>query len=1633
MNICKVNHSNQEFGCGAGKSKLNLYNGKLGFEFPLISLGVSNFKIGSLLIYNSQYKNSDFNGKVIGFGNGWKLNIQQYVFPYLSSYNIDGFEEGNYVYIDANWNVHKFVKYKSSSTYGDSRNAYYDADGTGLKLLIGSNAVTQIFDQQNNIYLFDDEGRLVETISGVNVGITKKIDYLNGKITSIYDQRKPLRKIQFMYNSDETLKKVYTSVNNIGFNFDYNNSKLVKIIKYCSNESKDVMEFIYDSQNRMEYAVSCPDLTALQFSYTFFNGENAVKKVNFGAMKKSLITDDVETELYVGEDAYLGEGYYVNEKSKRYMGYTLSMPTKYIKEETNIIYNEYYTQVKNYKGISINYYFNTDGTVISSLEDMEGNLFTLTRSKGWALSTNGSSNLKLNGQVANILDFNNQYTYTANDSLLENFIAIFKDLNGDNKRDEAFSEHFNVTFWINFKNNNQSNLKAELELGYNTNDDDKKTSSVRIERTNTDVWQHVVIPINLGLNQLSLSSIKIKFDGCATETQIHIVDLRISKGGTPEIYINNGTGEKYKEVALKMGENFYYYSNGQVNNKIISPEFYMTENDIFSTYKSLFYSKQNNENYYDLVYNNGTKIESVLYAGINADGKNINFSIEDNDIPNYYFKLVDIIDDGTWSIMEKQMCFHYDSSISKYYYEIKNMVGTLDNIDEISKRLSDASSNITYSWENADGTFRAKKDTKKVITENFYDSFGNTTSIEIFKEGCRDLESIKIEYIYDTEDANLRENPISCKQNGITINYTYDNIENILINSKVGNCKTIYEYDDFNENINNLKIIDLQNQLNNQTNQINYSSKGIIKHVNSKDNIIYGFGYNIFNELESIYRNKSLIIEKKYEKIDKGEVEIKKVYQKENVPSTTKIIYDKQGNILEFINEEDKAVFYYEEKDLNCSSLLKRLSKIEDGFSGEVYKILYDDNNDVTSQKIIIDDKLYIKKYSDESFEYQINDEEIINIQTLKNNSLANEKESVVCSYKISENAENKLHEDFSFSYEYDACGRLSKKNGTISIYNECHECEATGGSACKQVDGVQVDKRISYHQGTEAPKRFTYDIISKGIHTSDEIVSFYYENSNYQNGNVIEVVEGGTRFNENPKNVDLRTKSSLPVRNYKYNYDSYNRLIKEENPIFGNYDYSYCENSGMLKKVINNGDTIKEFFYNAGLLTKISNNGTIKQIKYDNYGNMLNNYNSSFTYNSRNLMDTYSRSEGEVDIVNVKCNYYYNYRGIRYKKEKVVDLNGRFPQYTYINYYLNGNTILGEDWSDSDGNITKKLRYFYDAEGVCGIRYDGYNFSLVKDSLGNISKIMYKGKVIGEYLYDAWGNCVVNEISIANERDSFVLHNNPFRYKGYYCDLESGLYYCNTRYYDSTLCVWLTPDSVEYIDPEAVNGLNLYCYCAQNPVMHMDPNGCAWWHWLIAAAVVVALAIAVVYTAGGALAAYGAIMAAMYGVASSSMVVTVLSYAFVGASLAFAGAVFTALSNSSSISDFMDEGDWGTVISVSGGGIFGAFGGYCSWNEQMKGLDHTWDTERRRFWKAESKNPNSQFYGDVRASQGLTPKGYVLHHPYGRYGSKIGIYTPMTTEQHRAIHKMYGYGNGKGGFSQYYQFTDWWWFIRRL
>ena len=83
-------------------------------------------------------------------------------------------------------------------------------------------------------------------------------------------------------------------------------------------------------------------------------------------------------------------------------------------------------------------------------------------------------------------------------------------------------------------------------------------------------------------------------------------------------------------------------------------------------------------------------------------------------------------------------------------------------------------------------------------------------------------------------------------------------------------------------------------------------------------------------------------------------------------------------------------------------------------------------------------------------------------------------------------------------------------------------------------------------------------------------------------------------------------------------------------------------------------------------------------------------------------------------------------------------------------------------------------------------------------------------------------GNC-----TIASGSDMALAKANPIRYRGYYFDVDTGLYYLNARYYSPELRRFISPDDTAYLDPENVDGLNLYVYCCNNPIMYRDNFGC--------------------------------------------------------------------------------------------------------------------------------------------------------------------------------------------------------------
>lgn len=73
---------------------------------------------------------------------------------------------------------------------------------------------------------------------------------------------------------------------------------------------------------------------------------------------------------------------------------------------------------------------------------------------------------------------------------------------------------------------------------------------------------------------------------------------------------------------------------------------------------------------------------------------------------------------------------------------------------------------------------------------------------------------------------------------------------------------------------------------------------------------------------------------------------------------------------------------------------------------------------------------------------------------------------------------------------------------------------------------------------------------------------------------------------------------------------------------------------------------------------------------------------------------------------------------------------------------------------------------------------------------------------------------------------NGFFAVYNVIGFRGYYLDSETGWYFLNARYYSPEWRRFISPDDTAYLDPESVNGLNLYCYCNNDPVNYADPSG---------------------------------------------------------------------------------------------------------------------------------------------------------------------------------------------------------------
>ena len=158
--------------------------------------------------------------------------------------------------------------------------------------------------------------------------------------------------------------------------------------------------------------------------------------------------------------------------------------------------------------------------------------------------------------------------------------------------------------------------------------------------------------------------------------------------------------------------------------------------------------------------------------------------------------------------------------------------------------------------------------------------------------------------------------------------------------------------------------------------------------------------------------------------------------------------------------------------------------------------------------------------------------------------------------------------------------------------------------------------------------------------------------------------------------------------------------------------------------------------------------------------------------------------------------------------------------------YYYNGSLLIGivQTTTNSDGSTETSIqRFSYNADGrVIAVNYNGTYYYYLRNAQGDVVKLIDKtGSTVVEYTYDSWGKLLSTSGSLAETFGA----EQPFRYRGYVYDEETGWYYLQSRYYNPELGRFISAD-VYLSTGQGVLGHNAYAYCLNNPVNCLDSAG---------------------------------------------------------------------------------------------------------------------------------------------------------------------------------------------------------------
>ena len=269
-------------------------------------------------------------------------------------------------------------------------------------------------------------------------------------------------------------------------------------------------------------------------------------------------------------------------------------------------------------------------------------------------------------------------------------------------------------------------------------------------------------------------------------------------------------------------------------------------------------------------------------------------------------------------------------------------------------------------------------------------------------------------------------------------------------------------------------------------------------------------------------------------------------------------------------------------------------------------------------------------------------------------------------------------------------------------------------------------------------------------------------------------------------------TRSGKNGTTWKYTYDLGGNILKKER-------FAYADTTTPL-------ETVTYEYGDANWRDKLTAvNGSA--IRYDAIGNPLSD--GTWTYTWQN-----GRQLQKMQKAGVTAEFVYNADGLRVQKT----VNGVATKYT-----LHGKNVVHMT------SGTDELHFFYDAQNRPAVAvYNGTAYAYVKSLQGDIVAILDEnGNTVVSYGYDAWGA----PLWCTGELAETLGKVQPFRYRGYVFDEETGFYYVSSRYYDPEIGRFISPDTTDVLTatPMGLTDKNLYAYCDNNPVVRVDHGGQFW------------------------------------------------------------------------------------------------------------------------------------------------------------------------------------------------------------